>query len=300
MENETTIGQLSDMLADAASAAARSVVRVDDGTHMTASGVVWRVENGAAWVVATSHGVERDDALTVAGADGTARAAKAAGRDADTDIALLFVPDAGDLTPISLAPDDSVRVGNVVLAVARPGEEGLHATMGIIGTRRDTQTGDVPEYILQTDATLFPGFSGGALVDVHGRMAGLLNRMFGRGMGVALGSPMVNRVAEQLMESGAVRRGYLGLRMQLVNLPAGVADARGQVRGLLVIHVEAGSPAEGAGLLLGDTLLSANGVNLGDVDALRPYLRAGSSVTLTLLRGGETREITTTVGTLPE
>lgn len=290
----------SDALADAVARAERSIVRVDDGTRMTASGLIWHVENETAFVVATSHGVERDDDISVELSDGQSFRARLVGRDDDTDCAVLALGDSGasaaNLTPISAAPDSSVRVGNVAIALARPGDMGLQATLGLVSARRDTQTDGSPEFILQTDAALYPGFSGGALVDVQGRMVGLLNRMFGRGIGVALGTPMVARVVDAILEQGRVRRGYLGIRMQLVQLPVSLQTQVGQTHGLLVIHLAEGGPASEGGLLLGDTLLHVNGRPLADVDALRPHLKAGQNVSLRLVRGGELRELSLTVG----
>src|SRR5207245_19933 len=126
-----------------------------------------------------------------------------------------------------------------------------------------------------TDAVLYPGFSGGALVDVSGRVVGLTNLMFGRGKSVAIGAPVVQQVAETLLAHGAIPRGYLGIRTQLVALPEGLRKKQklSQEHALLVVQVENGSPAEQGGMMLGDTLLRLNGQEIQDVDQLRRHLR---------------------------
>lgn len=291
---------LSRELAGVVERIAPSVVRVDDGSRLTATGLVWR-EDGV--ILTTAHGLERDDALAVERADGTRLEAALVGRDHDTDLAVLRVA-ATDLPAAPTVGAEEVRVGQLVLALGRPGTLGLQATIGIVSGRQDTQTGGAPEYILSTDAALYPGFSGGPLVDMAGRVVGINNRMFGYGDGVALGVPLVRRVAEALLGRGQVSRGYLGVRTQRVPLPEGLRATleNGPASGLLIVGVESGSAAERGGLLLGDLLLRLNGQPLEDADALRRHLRslpAGQAVGLHIVRGGEGRELAVTLGTEP-
>jgi S1-C subfamily serine protease len=277
---------------------APTVVRVDDGSRLTATGILWSTDG---LVVSTSHGVERDENLAIERADGTRLPATLVGRDPDTDLALLRV-NANGLPAIHPAPAEAAKVGHLALALARPGNAGLQATLGIISARQDSQNGGQEEYLLHTDALLYPGFSGGPLVDVNGQVLGLINLMFGRGKGIALGVPVVEHTVETLLAHGRVQRGYLGVFTQMVGLPAGIKAALGreQERALLVVKVETESPAEQGGLLMGDTLLALNGKSLEDVETLRQHLRAlraGHVVTLALARGGELRELTITLGT---
>lgn len=292
-ENNTAptgdLTRLSDDLATAAAVIAPFVVRLDDGTRLTAGGV----SLGGGFIAGASHAVESDEVAVIT-ADGVRHAATVVGRDEPTDIALLKVD--ADL-PAAPVVTETPRVGQLALAVARPGEAGLTATLGVVSRVQETQTGDVPEYIVSTDAGIYPGFSGGALVSTRGEMIGLLNRMYGRGMGVALGVPLVRRVAEELKTHGSRRPGYLGIRTQLVALPDAVRTALGspQTGGLLIVSVAPGSAAETAGLFLGDTLLAVNGAAVEDVDTLRAHLIAGDPITLQVLRGGAVSEITATV-----
>lgn len=295
--NGSTLAALSAELAGVVARVGPSVVRVDDGSRLTATGVVWS-EDGT--ILTTSHGVERDDDLAVHLADGTRLPATLVGRDPETDLAVLRVS-AGGLTPVTQADPDGVQVGQLVLALGRPGESDLSATLGIISAKQDAQDGGRPEYILHTDATLYPGFSGGPLVNVAGEIVGLTNLGFGRGMGLALGLPILTHVAEALLAGGAVKRGYLGVSTQSVPLPQSLKTrlARTQERGLLVVQVESGGPADGAGLLLGDMLLGLGGATLDDVDDLRRHLRglaAGQTVTLNLARGGAAHDLAVTLG----
>src|SRR5687768_5639199 len=291
--NGTLLGELSSALAGVVETVGPSLVRVDDGTRLTATGVVW---TGDGVIVTTSHGVERDEELAVETGEGTRYAAEIVGRDADTDLAVLRVKN-GALTPVQRAPAEDVKIGQIVLALGRPGNSGLQATIGIIGARMESQTGGQPGYILNTDAVLYPGFSGGPLVDVAGRVVGLNNLMFGRGRGVAVGTPVVAAVASALLSHGRVQRGYLGVRTQSVAIPESLK--LDQHYGALIIGVESGSAAEKAGLMLGDVMLGIDGRTVDGVDDLRAILRglpAGQSAKLKVLRGGSTVEVKATLG----
>jgi len=293
----STLAALSAELSDVVARVGPSVVRVDDGSRLTATGLLW-TEDGV--VLTTSHGTECDDDLLVELADGTRLPAVLVGRDPETDLAVLRVSASG-LRPVTKADPEAVQVGQLVLALGRPGESGLSATFGIISARQDTQDRGRPEYVLHTDATLYPGFSGGPLVNVAGEVVGMTNLSYGRGMGFALGLPILAHVADALLAGGAVKRGYLGVSTQPVALPQSLqtALAVSQERGLLVVQVESGGPADAAGLSLGDILLGLGGAALDDVDDLRRHLRglaAGQAVTLDLARGGAAHSLTVTLG----
>jgi len=229
-------------------------------------------------------------------ADGGRHTAELVGRDPDTDLAVLKVEAIG-LPALAVADGGTPAVGTLALAVARPGEYGLTATLGLVSNVQETETDGAPEYVLSTDAVLYPGFSGGALVNTRGEMLGLLNRLYGRGMGVAVGAPLVSRVVGQIKAHGNVKRGYLGVRTQLVALPEALRASLNvaQSHALLVLSVETGSPAEKAGLLLGDTLLEVNGKAVEDVGELKRHLLAGKSVAVTISRGGARQEMTATL-----
>jgi S1-C subfamily serine protease len=300
MAQETSPGvlaSLSSELAAVVETVGPSVVRVDDGSRLTATGIVWTADG---LIVTTSHGVERDDNLVVERADGTRHPATLVGRDPDTDLAVLRVQASG-LPAVQRAEAAEVRVGALALALGRPGSSGLQATLGIISARIETERDQKIGYVLHTDAVLYPGFSGGALATMSGHVAGMTNLVFGRGKGVAVGTTIVEQVTEALLAHGRIPRGYLGIRTQSVALPDALRSVLStpQERALLLIQVESGTPAEQAGLLLGDTLLRVNDRPVHDGDELRRYLRSlqvGQSVNLQILRGGELRDLSVTLG----
>lgn len=291
------LSDLSNTLADAVATAAKSVVRIDDGTRLTASGVIWTKEG---IVVATSHGVERDEELTIETHDGKSYPATLVGRDDETDLAILRVQ-TDSLEPIVRADNNIVPVGEIALAIARPGLYGLQATLGIISGINESQRSGKPEFILQTDADVYPGFSGGALVNLRGQILGVLNLMYGRGRGIALGVPILENTIELLAKHGRIRRGYLGIRAQRVQLQETIRQGLGleQQIGLLITQVEPNSPAELGGIVIGDILLTIGGETTETLETLRSILRSNqpdTSANVSILRGGTAVEVPLTFG----
>lgn len=286
---------LSEGIAHAVEIVTPNVVRVDDGSRLTATGMIWSVDGV---IVTTSHGVERDNGLAIEMFDGSRHAATLVGRDHDSDIAVLRVNAVG-LPAAQTAPQSEIKVGHIVTAVGRPGNYGLQATMGIISAKIESQSGGQDEYILYTDATLYPGFSGGPLVDTSGHVVGMTNRMFGRGMGVALGTPIIARIANAILTHGRVKRGYLGIGTQPVLLQPSLKQALNlaQERALLIVQVGADSPAEHGGLMIGDVLLQINHQAIQDADELRRHLQADTIVPIQIIRGGQLQELQVKVGT---
>lgn len=300
MTQETNMGVLQILSSELAGVVAQvgpSVIRVDDGSRLTATGIVWSADGV---ILTTSHGVERDEELVVELDNGTRLAAQIVGRDPEADLAVLRVT-AQELPAIARAGTDDAQVGHLVLALGRPGGAGLQATLGIVSARIKAQTDGRPEYLLNTDANLYPGFSGGPLVDMAGRLVGLANLTFGRGQAVALGVPILEHVVQTLLTQGTVSRGYLGVSSQAVSLPETLRSALGltQERALLIVQVQTGGPAEQGGLLLGDILLGLGEQAVEDVDTLRRRLRstpAGQTVALSVARGGQRQSLNVTLG----
>jgi serine protease DegQ len=294
--NQGVLQSLSHDLEAAVESASRSVVRIDDGTRLTASGTIWTSDG---IIVATSHGVESDEDLTIETSDGAIHKATLVGRDPDSDLAVLKV-DAKDLPAVPRAPADSIKVGGLVLAVGRPGRAGLQATLGIVssihGRRIKTEEGR----LIHTDAVFYPGFSGGALVNTDGQFIGLVNVGFGRGRGVAFGATLINETVEALLQNGAIKRGYLGIASQPARLPEGVPTK--QTIALLVTSVVPGSAAHLGGILLGDAILTINETAVADPHELRHVLRngrEGDQAILEVLRSGEVRTLNVTLGARP-
>lgn len=287
---------LSNGLAAAVETSGKSVVRVDARPRLPASGTVWA--DGV--VVTAHHVVEVEDDITLGLPDGQTVAATLVGRDPTTDLAVLRTEATGLVAPAFADPAD-VCVGHLVLALGRP-DDGIMASMGSIygmsGEWRTPAGGQVDRFV-QTDVTMYPGFSGGPLVDVAGRLIGINTSGLLRRMDAVVPVPTVRRVVEMLLAHGRVRRGYLGIGAQPVRLPAALAQSLGQEIGLLIISVEADSPADRNGLLLGDVIVGIGGQTIHEMDDLLNALsgdRIGTPVAVRLVRGGVVKEIPVVVG----
>ena len=287
---------LSNGLADAAQTAGQSTVRVDARQRMPASGIAWAGD----LVVTAHHVVEHDEGITVGLPDGREASASLVGRDPSTDLALLRV-DGDGLQPPAWLEDADLRVGQLVLALGRPGRT-VQATLGVVSALGDgwrTGAGGQIDRYLQTDVVMYAGFSGGPLVDVAGRVAGLNSSALARGVSVSLPTATVRRVVETLLAHGKVRRGYLGVSTQRIRLPGPLADQLGQETGLLVNQVVEGSPAERSGLFLGDTIVAVAGEPVRHHDDLLAKLagdRVGAAVPFRILRGGQVVELSVVIG----
>ena len=296
MTSPSALSELSDQLAAAVEHAARSTVLVSARRRFPASGIAWTADGT---ILTTDHILEREDNITVALADGRELPATIVGRDPGSDLALLRVDTT--LTPIDRAPEGSAKVGSFVLALGRPTSEGPQASFGVIGAIggawRTFRGGQVEGY-LRSDTTFYPGFSGGPLIDVLGRAVGINSSRLGRGAGVTIPVAAAEKVAADLLKGGRVRRAYLGISSQAADLPnALAAKLGGQASGLLIVMVEPESPADKAGMLLGDLLVSLAGQPVTDTDSLQAQLgseRIGMATPAVVLRGGEPHNITIT------
>jgi S1-C subfamily serine protease len=292
---------LSNDLAGAVEYAARSVVAVYARPRTPSSGVHWR----PGVIVTADHTVKRDEEISVGLPGGRMIPAVLAGRDASTDLAVLRLQGA-ECPAAEIGDAASLRVGHVVLAVARPGERGVSASWGVIsalgGPWRTWHGGQIDQFI-RPDVSLYPGFSGGPLVDAHGRVMGI-NTAGPRNMVLTIPPSTVNRVVEQLLQKGRIARGYLGLGMQPVRLPESMQQALNLPRtgGVIIVAVESNSPAERAGLLIGDVLVALDGVpvsDTADVQALLGSERVGTAVGASIIRAGLLAERVITIGERP-
>jgi S1-C subfamily serine protease len=297
MERTDTLGALSDGMADAVESIAASVVKVNGRRRRSGSGVVFAQNK----VLTASHVLEREEDLTVETDDGRTLSARFAGRDHSTDLAVLNV-EGLDVGPASPAEGEA-RVGQISLAVGSHSRgEGPRATLGVVssvGGPVRTRRGPRLERYIQTDATPYPGFSGGPLIDARGKVLGILVSGWGRGAAFAIPADIAWRTAGTLSERGSVKRGYLGILSQPVRLPDGERLGLSQGGGLLVVGVEEGSPAGRGGLIVGDILATLDGQPIEDTDDLLVLLagdRVGRTVSVKLVRGGELTEVEITVG----
>ncbi len=302
-ETRSVLLDLSNNLADAVARAGASTVAVHARQRQSASGVLWR----PGVIVATDHTIERDDDITVTLPDGASVAATLAGRDPSTDIAILKV--AGASLPVAVVGDaGALRVGHMALAVGRFGEGGLGTSLGVIsalGGSWNTWRGGQVDQFIRADVTLYPGFSGGPLVNAAGEIVGINTSGLSRNMGLTIPAATVNRVVDQLFSTGHIARGYLGVGLQPVRLPDTLKQAVGvsSDTGVIVISIESGGPAEKAGLFIGDILITLDGTSATDTDAVQALLgpeRIGTPLAAKIARGGAPVDVTITVGARPQ
>lgn len=294
--SQELLTSLSDALAAAVDHVAPSIVRVD--VHQRRSqgtGVVW-TQDGL--IVTADHVLERGEDVEVILADGKTLGAEIVGRDSDRDIGLLRIG-ANALPPITRG--ELPKVGHLVLAVGRLNER-LMATMGLVNTVRSAgKRSGSGASLVQTDAMLYPGFSGGPLLDAAGRMVGMNTQRNRSGAGMAVALDAVRETADAMLAGGHVKRGYIGVVTQVVALPATFREQLGldQSGALLISSIEPDSPAEEAGLLLGDVLIALDGQPLQDAKDLRMVLtrdRVGERLAARVIRGGELKQIPLPIG----
>ncbi len=292
-----TLFDLSRGLADIVEALAPSVVRVEAGRRRSGTGIVWSTDGV---IVTADHVVDHDEHLAVGLPDGRTIPAALVGRDPTTDVALVRVQGT-PLTPPAWLDPDTLRVGQLVLALGRPGRT-VRAGLGIVSALGDswrTSSGGQVDRYVQTDVGPHPGFSGGPLVDTAGKVRGLNTSGVFHRMTLAVPVPTLRRVAEALLAHGRVRRGYLGIGTQPVPLTARLREQLGQDTGLLVLSVAPGSPAERGGQLQGDIVIAIDGTPIRRPDDLMSVLggeRVGMTLPVRIVRGGQLQELKILVG----
>ncbi|MCB9100407.1 MAG: trypsin-like peptidase domain-containing protein [Anaerolineales bacterium] len=295
----TILQNLSNDLAGIVKSAEPSLVRVEARRRLPATGMVWSADGV---IVTAHHVVEREDNLKIGLADGQTVSATLVGRDPTTDLAVLR-SEAKDLTPPAWAAFDAQgpQVGHLVLALGRPGQS-AQATLGIISALGDqwrTPGGSQLDHYVQTDVVMYPGFSGGPLVNAAGEIIGLNTSALLRGISLTIPNPNIRQVVETLLAHGQIKRGYLGISTQPVRLPEALRQQLNQETGLLLAGVEPGSPAEKGGLLLGDTIVAVENEPIRQHDDLLAALsgdRVGQTVSIQVVRGGQLQNLAVTVG----
>ncbi|MEM5431034.1 S1C family serine protease [Cupriavidus oxalaticus] len=306
METPTPSGNpLQDISANLASIAERvgqSVVAVHGRHRFPSSGVIWQ----PGVVVTAAHTLRHEDGIEVTLADGRTVAAILAGRDIGTDLAVLRL-DGVELNPVETGDARTLKAGHLVLAVARVDRLGTSADFGVVGTASGpwrTWRGGQFDVFVRLDGGLRPGFSGAALADMQGRVMGLCTSALASGAGILIPAMTVARVSDELLSKGRVLHGYLGVGTQPVNLSTTWITKLNLTseRGLLVVSLAAGGPAEHAGVLIGDVLIELDGKPCRDMDDVHAALggdRIGHVMKIGLIRGGERTECSVTVGERP-
>jgi Do/DeqQ family serine protease len=261
------------------------------------SGVI--VDAGKGYVLTNYHVIENADEITVTLRDGRRFPAKVVGKDPGVDLAVLRIK-ASKLTALPIGNSATLQVGDFVVAIGNPFGLGQTVTSGIVSALGRSGLGiEGYEDFIQTDASINPGNSGGALVNIDGQLVGINTAIVGPsggnvGIGFAIPSNMAKDVMEQLIKYGNVRRGQLGVYIQNLTPDLAKAMGLGNTVGAVITNVKKGSPAEKAGLEVGDVVTAVNGAKVETADQLRNavgLLRVGDTVTLNVLHNGEEREI---------
>lgn len=328
-----TLKGLSDALVAAVDSTNPSIVRVEARRRLPASGIVWSGGDSQSLIVTANHVVEYEENIQIGLHNGETVSATLVGRDPGSDIAVLRT--ASTLSPASVN-DEPLKVGHLVLAMGRPARN-VQVTLGVVSAigenaeeyrfpgrgRRPEGRGEgererggrhgrrwggmgwmnMPfgarmEGAIQTDVTMYPGFSGGPLVDADGKVRGM-NSSALRGVSVTVPVSRLRKAAEALVKHGKVRQGYLGIGAQPVRLPDALATELGQESGLLLVSVEPNSPAEKAKLFIGDIVVALDGISVRHLEELVGLLsgdRVGTEVSVVLVRGGQVQEAKVMIG----
>jgi len=271
-------------------------------TQGLGSGVIVDARNG--YILTNNHVIQGADVITVTLRDGRQLDAKLVGTDPDTDVAVLKVK-TDNLVALPFANSEKLRVGDFVVAIGNPFGLGQTVTSGIVSAldRSGLGIGRFEDYI-QTDASINPGNSGGALINLRGELIGINNAIYSRtgnniGIGFAIPANMARNIMDQLIETGSVQRGRLGAQAQ--DLTPDLVQAfnlASNTRGAVVVKVIPGSPADKAGLRVGDVIRAVNKKPIHKADDLHNaigLLRVGTKVNLTILRNAKQLMISATI-----
>jgi serine protease DegQ len=291
------LSQLSQDISSVVEEAGNAIVRVEARQRMPATGFIW---NDEGIVVTSHHVVEQDENIFIGLPDGSTTSAILVGRDPSTDVAVLRA-DLTGLAPASKADAKGVKVGNLALALGQPGKS-VRATLGMvnaIGNSWRTPAGGLVDRYVQAEVTMYPGFSGGPLVDSAGAVIGMNTSGLVRGSAAHIPVETLERVVSTILEHGKVRQAYLGVGTQPVRLQTKASEDAKQETGLLVISMETDGPADKAGLLQGDTIVTLDGEPVRHVDDLLSLLssdRVGKTVDVAVIRGGTSTKIGVSLG----
>jgi len=274
-------------------------------TSSLGSGVIVSADG---YILTNHHVVAAADEVEIALVDGRKAKASIIGSDPETDLAVLKI-DLEDLPVITFAQSEAAKVGDIVLAVGNPFGVGQSVTMGIIGALGRSQVGiNTFEDFIQTDAAINPGNSGGALTDIAGNLIGINTAIYSRtggslGIGFAIPIHVVKQIMEQILHSGSVIRGWLGVSMQDMTQELAESFGLKTTTGALISSVLREGPADRAGIKPGDILIAVEGdavQNSSDLLNLVAALSPGDTVAVTVIRDGVEKKLNVRAGVRPK
>ena len=287
-------------LAEAAKSAGAFTLTVRSRRRLPATGIALDADT----ILTAAHVIEDDENIQIVLPDGTQVAAELLGYDPNSDLAVLKLETAS-ATPA--ATEDAIEVGELVLALGRPFKD-VQASLGTLSAKSGPvqyRSGGMLEGHYRTDATPYPGFSGGPLINVEGKVVGINTSGLGIGNSVVIPIGVAVKVAAMLKEHGTVKRGYLGISSQTVDLPEGAQKALGrdQESGLLIVDLEEDGPAAGSGMMIGDILVGFGGEAVENHRQLMAQLSrdvVDKEIDVDLLRGGKPETLKIIIGERPD
>ncbi|NOL50358.1 trypsin-like peptidase domain-containing protein [Pelistega europaea] len=262
------------------------------------------------YILTNYHVVEAADSIEIALYDGRKFQGKFIGADPDTDLAVLKI-EAQGLVPIPYDANEKLHVGDVVLAIGNPFDVGQTTTMGIISALGRSGLGfNTYENFIQTDAAINPGNSGGALINVNGNLIGINTAIYSEGdaggsLGIGFATPAETalKIMHEIIETGKVTRGWLGVELQEVTTDIAKAFNLKETRGVIIASVVANGPAAKAKLAVGDIVVELNQKSIISanqlMNAISP-LKPGTEITLKVLHNGKTATVPVVLGTRPD
>ena len=271
------------------------------------SGVITKYKKGKLYILTNNHVVENATTITVRFDKHTEKPAKVVGTDPKTDLAVIEVDAKGiedaESRVARLGDSDRVRVGQLAIAIGNPYGLERTVTVGVVSALKRSIGITQYESYIQTDAAINPGNSGGPLINIYGEVIGINTAIVasGQGLGFAIPINLAKWVMEQILEHGRVVRGWLGVVIQ--EITPDIAEAIGVREGILVAQVLKNSPADKAGLKVGDIIVALNGKKLDSVRDLQFTVmktKPGTVVELTVIRDGKKKTIKVKIGELPE
>src|SRR6267154_1515536 len=298
----TDLNDLSNAVAQATDRAAANIVAVHTERRGSSSGIVWR----SGVIVTSDHSLRRDEEIQVTLPNGRVASATLAGRDPSTDIAVLKCPEA--TSAVSEFGDVvSLKPGSLTLVVGRTRASGPVAALGVVSlvaAERRTWTGAALTPYIRLDVGLQPTAIGGAVVDAQGRAVGIATPRFARFGAIAIPARAVDHVVDTLLKKGHIPQGYLGVGLQSVRLPDALRQSlqRAEKTAAIVLEVEPESPANKAGIVIGDILIALAGHPVARLEDVHSQLRGeaiGKPLALKFVRGGATQEVNIVVGERP-